>query len=48
MMVLENIEHWEFSLFAEQNIIFKLNHFSIDDVPTLSYGRVSLVIELLL
>ncbi len=34
MMVLENIEYWEFSPFSEQNIIFKLNHFSIDDVPS--------------
>ena len=34
VMVLENIEHWEFSPFAEQNIIFKLNHFSMGDVPS--------------
>jgi len=33
IIVLEDIEYWEFSPFDYQNIIFELNYFNIKDVP---------------
>ena len=34
IIVLENIEHWEFTPFTEQNIIFQLNYFSVNNMPS--------------
>ncbi len=33
IIVLENIKHWEFSSFDNQNIVFSLNYFNINKVP---------------
>ena len=32
-IVLKDIQYWEFTPFAEQNIIFNINYFNIKDTP---------------
>jgi len=33
-IILENIKYWEFTAFAEQNIIFNVNYFNVNNVPS--------------